>query len=424
MPKRDALARSRCFYGHLALSASSFASRWSRKKPECSTVTCLKKRPVIRWSRQPLYNGTEVLSMSQNQSNTRAYSAAHFGLTLDDEGSSASKDVGLFRSIEGGGVRADVASYQMGGQFNRWRQLGKPKFEDIKLQVGMAMSKPFYEWISAFFDKKPTRKNGSIIAADFYYGERAVREFTGALIKELTFPALSGTDKNAVYMGVAMAVEDIKFKKGSGSKMEPPKGFDSQKLWTAANFTFLIDGFKDACKRVTKVDSFTLKQNIAEYHGGGFRGPVKAPTVIEFPNISFHIPEADAQPFFDQAKAGVVGGAAGGAQGHAHHVRQRRQGAVHRPDGELRRAQRDARQIGRLDRGDQAGEGGAVHGADALFLRWLGASPSTAKTARYPRRSPSARLGSGAASGSALPPLKSALPSLPPVRRRLNSAAG
>ncbi|HRC57396.1 MAG TPA: phage tail protein [Kofleriaceae bacterium] len=247
--------------------------------------------------------------MSQNQSNTRAYSAAHFGLTLDDEGSSASKDVGLFRSIEGGGVRADVASYQMGGQFNRWRQLGKPKFEDIKLQVGMAMSKPFYEWISAFFDKKPTRKNGSIIAADFYYGERAVREFTGALIKELTFPALSGTDKNAVYMGVAMAVEDIKFKKGSGSKMEPPKGFDSQKLWTAANFTFLIDGFKDACKRVTKVDSFTLKQNIAEYHGGGFRGPVKAPTVIEFPNISFHIPEADAQPFFDQAKAGVVGGA-------------------------------------------------------------------------------------------------------------------
>ncbi len=257
----------------------------------------------------PLYNGTEVLSMSQNQTNNRAYSAAHFGLTLSDEGSAASKDIGLFRSIEGGGVRADVASYQQGGLYNRWRQLGKPKFEDIKLQVGMAMSKPFYDWISAFFKKQPTRKNGSIIAADFYYGERAVREFSGALIKELTFPALSGTDKNAVYMGVSMAVEEIKFKKGSGSKMEPPKGFDNQKLWTAANFTFSVYGFEEACKRVTKVDSFTIKQNIAEYYAGGFRGPIKAPTVVEFPNISFYIPEADAQPFFDRAQKGIVEGA-------------------------------------------------------------------------------------------------------------------
>jgi phage tail-like protein len=248
--------------------------------------------------------------MSQNQSNNRAYSAAHFGLTLNDEGGSASKDVGLFRSIEGGGVRTDVMSYQQGGQFNRWRQLGKPKFEDIKLQVGMAMSEPFYKWISDFFDRIPVRKNGSIIAADFSYNERAVREFNGALIKELTFPALSGADKNAVYMGIAIAVEEIKFKKGSLAKLEPPKGFDSQKLWTAANFTFMIDGFADACKRVTKVDSFTIKQNINEYYGGGFRGPIKTATVVEFPNISFYVPKVDAQPFFDRCHLGVVKGEA------------------------------------------------------------------------------------------------------------------
>jgi T4-like virus tail tube protein gp19 len=246
--------------------------------------------------------------MSQNQYNNRAYSAAHFGLTLSDESSAASKDIGLFRSVEGGGVRADVVSYQQGGMFHRWRQLGKPKFEDVKLQVGMAMSQPFYTWISDFFAKKPVRKNGSIIAADFYYGERAVREFTGALIKELTFPALSGADKNAVYMGVSMAVEEITFKKGSGNKMEAPKGFDNQKLWTAANFTFNVAGYDGACKRVTKVDSFTIKQNIAEYHGGGMRTAIKTPTVVEFPNISFYIPEVDAQPFFDRARDGIVKG--------------------------------------------------------------------------------------------------------------------
>lgn len=246
--------------------------------------------------------------MSQNQYNNRAYSAAHFGLTLSDESSSASKDIGLFRSIEGGGVRADVMSYQQGGMFHRWRHVGKPKFEDIKLQVGMAMSQPFYKWISDFFAKNPVRKSGSIIAADFYYGERAVRDFSGALIKELTFPALSGADKNAVYMGVSMAVEEITFKKGSGAKMEAPKGFDNQKLWTAANFTFNVAGFDDACKRVTKVDSFTLKQNISEYHGGGMRNAIKMPSVLEFPNVSFYIPEADAQPFFERAHTGIKAG--------------------------------------------------------------------------------------------------------------------
>jgi hypothetical protein len=75
--------------------------------------------------------------MSSSQGN-RAYAAAHFALELDGKDS-----VGLFRSIEGGGVRADVMTYQNGGTYDRWRQLGKPKFEDIKLQVGMSMSQPF-----------------------------------------------------------------------------------------------------------------------------------------------------------------------------------------------------------------------------------------------------------------------------------------
>ena len=82
----------------------------------------------------------------------RSYAAAHFALELD-----GGEPVGLFRSIEGGGVRADVATYQGGGNHERWRQLGKPKFEDLKLQVGMAMSAPFYTWIASFFAGRAVR---------------------------------------------------------------------------------------------------------------------------------------------------------------------------------------------------------------------------------------------------------------------------
>jgi len=232
----------------------------------------------------------------------RSYAAAHFALELDGKDS-----VGLFRSIEGGGIRADVMTYQLGQNYDRWRQVGKPKFEDIKLQVGMAMSQPFYDWIAKFFAGEADRKTGAIVAADFYYKERARRTFTEAMIKELTFPKLDATDKNAVYMTVALAVEGIVFEKGSGKSLDTPTGFDKQKLWTAANFNFKIDGF-DCCKRVTKIDSFTVKQNIIEHNMGGRRSSIKTPSAIDFPNLAFYLPEADAQPFMDHAMDRITTG--------------------------------------------------------------------------------------------------------------------
>ena len=236
-----------------------------------------------------------------NTTQPRSYAAAHFGLALDGGG-----DVGLFRSIDGGNVKADVMTYQSGAIYDKWRQLGKPKFEDIKLQVGMAMSKPFYTWISQFFAGHPARKNGAIIAADFYYKERARREFTNAMINELVFPKLDATDKNAAFMGIGLAVEGMVFKPGDGSKMVQPKGGLPQKLWTCCNFRFRLDGFEAACKRVSKIDSFTVKMAVLEYHGGGHRAPIKTPSPIDFPNLTFYIPEVDAPLFLNHVQKWII----------------------------------------------------------------------------------------------------------------------
>jgi phage tail-like protein len=233
----------------------------------------------------------------------RSYAAAHFALELDGK-----DEIGLFKSIEGGSIKTDVMTYQNGTGFDRWRQLGKPKFEDLKLQVGMSMSKPFYTWIADFFAKKVSRKTGAIVAADFYYVERARREFKEALIKELIFPKLDGQDKSAVYMGVSLAVEEMVFKKGAGKKLQKPAGFDKQKVWTANNFRFKLDGFEAQCSRVSKIDSFTVKQNIVEYHAGNFRAPIKCSSQIEFPQISFYVPEVDSQKFLDHFKERAVDG--------------------------------------------------------------------------------------------------------------------
>jgi hypothetical protein len=233
----------------------------------------------------------------------RAYAAAHFALEL-----SGIDDLGMIRSLEGGGLKADVMTYQLGGTYERWRQLGKPKFEDIKLQIGTAMSKPFFEWISDFFSGKCERKNGAIIAGDFFYKERARREFTDALITEMVFPKLDSADKNTVYMNVTMAVENIIYKKGEGKELDHTTNQQSQKAWKACNFTFKIDGFEDECARVSKVDSFTVKHTMLEYHSGGRRSAAKTPSQIDFPQISFYMPEADSQKLADHFKARGVDG--------------------------------------------------------------------------------------------------------------------
>ena len=235
----------------------------------------------------------------------RSYAAAHFALELDGK----KDDVGLFRSVEGGSIKADVMTYQNGANYDRWRQLGKPKFEDIKVSVGMSMSKPFYIWISEFFTGKGTRKTGAILAADYNYETRARREFSEALIKEITFPKLDGTDKSPAYMGVSIAVENLEFKPGDGQKLAVLSDFGKQKTWTACNFRLKLDTFSEAAlKRVSKIDSFTIKQNIIEHHMGGFRGPIKCPSQMDFPSLSFYVPEADAQPYMDHfTRRGVKG---------------------------------------------------------------------------------------------------------------------
>ena len=76
----------------------------------------------------------------------RAYSAAHFALELDGV------DVTGIRSLEGGGVTAEVLSYQFGDDYAIWRQAGKPKYEDIKLSMNLGRAEGLYKWMAEFFD--------------------------------------------------------------------------------------------------------------------------------------------------------------------------------------------------------------------------------------------------------------------------------
>jgi hypothetical protein len=233
----------------------------------------------------------------------RTYSAAHFVLELE----SKNNLVGVIRSVDGGGVKSEIMTYQSGMSFELWRQIGKPKYEDLKIEFGMAMSQSFYNWIQAFFRGEVVRKDGAVVAADFHYQERARREFQSAIISEITFPKLDGSDKNPCYMTATIVPETLRFARGSSNKIQANFG-EAQRLWTPANFELRLDGFGESTRRVTKIDGFTIKQQVHEYHAGNLRDPLRVPGLLEFPNLSFYVPEADAQPFIEHyTKHGING---------------------------------------------------------------------------------------------------------------------
>lgn len=233
----------------------------------------------------------------------RAYVASKFALELDGAGM-----LGFLNSAEGGALQTDVIDYKQGALVDVWRQVGKAKFSDILLKVGMGMSPVFYDWIANFFTRKVVRYNGSIVAADFNYKERARRTFVDALISEVQIPALDGASKDAAFMTVKLVAEGMTYETiTDGAKIESPPGMrQPNKLWHAANFRFNVDGFEAACQRVIKIDAFTIKQQILEYPHGYRRAPIRIPGRMEIPNITIYVPRVDADPFIEAANARLL----------------------------------------------------------------------------------------------------------------------
>jgi len=235
---------------------------------------------------------------------TRAYSAAHFVLELDK-----SEIAGFFRSVEGGGIKADVLTYNMGSNADQWRQLAKPKYDDVKIQVGMSMSQTFYAWIESFFAGKVARKNGAILAGDFHYKERARRDMYEVLISEVSIPKFDAADRSPCYLTVTMVPERILFAAGSQRDLSPHVTASQQKLWTPNHFELVIGGLEQATRRTTKIDSFSIKQQILEYRSGNRLDAVRVPGRVVFPNLTFYVPEADSKPLIDHFTQRVQRGA-------------------------------------------------------------------------------------------------------------------
>jgi hypothetical protein len=230
--------------------------------------------------------------------NTDCFVGGRFGFLVE-----GSTFLGFVRSVSGGTIRGEVAVRQTRSvQKKRIRNL---IYEPFTIEVGMGMSRDFYNWIQASFDKGHIIKNGELVVCDFDYGIMSIREFQDAHISEVTIPALDGSSKEPAYMTVKFNPEKIRYRNSTRLPIQVDVG-PTTKKWMASNFRIELGNLP--CEYVAKIDSFTLKQSIKKDKSGVSRRSKKYPTIIEVPNLKLIISMADIQPWQQWYHSFIVGG--------------------------------------------------------------------------------------------------------------------
>jgi phage tail-like protein len=238
----------------------------------------------------------------------RTYISDRFVLELDDGG-----PVGTIQTIEGGNLKsAGTVEEKIGRSAITTKYPARPQYEDVTIQVGMVMAPRFWKWVRTSFGYNAKRQNGSIVALDYDNQQRWRRTFYGALISEVTFPALDGAAKEPAYLTVKFAVERMDVQDGGGGKYQPSESiapqkgkppvpeWEKQRTWLPSNFTFKVDKVDGGKNTPTaKIESFTVKQNIIVCPTGPELIPTKEPGRVEFPNLAVTIMERDQKPWLD-----------------------------------------------------------------------------------------------------------------------------
>jgi hypothetical protein len=226
-------------------------------------------QPAEQSEEQPA-GASAINTRSTHLADTRSYSAGLFLLSLDGEAA-------VLKDVDVGTIKGEV----------------------VTINIGVSMGKGLYEWIKASLDDTHLRKNGYVVAADYNYKAKSYRHFRDALITEITIPALDGSSKDTSFFTIKFAPEEISYQAGDDADIKGVVN-TKQKTWLTSNFRLRLGDLP--CGRVSKIDSFTIKQHIQQDAVGSQRISTKEPTGFEIPNLKVTFSASDVKPwatFFD-----------------------------------------------------------------------------------------------------------------------------
>lgn len=234
----------------------------------------------------------------------RAYTAGHFELAIDGTPTPA-----FVKSVEGGLAKINSTDVPLGADPVRVKQVTTREIEPMTLEIGMSQVDQLWLWIAQSWRREFNRRDGHVIHADQNYKARVFHQFYGALIEEVTIPTLDAASKDPLHMKVKIRPERVEIQAGDNAPIQATRKRD-QKLFQASAFSLKLDDFDTT--KVTKIDSFTVKQGVKTVPAG--RGeltgwfPEIEPTKIEFPDLKIHMTMQHAGPMLEWYKMVVLEG--------------------------------------------------------------------------------------------------------------------
>src|SRR5215216_5100638 len=166
---------------------------------------------------------------------TRSFTAENFLLNVDG------MKCGFIKSLDGGGISADVVEEQAGNSYFARKHIAQVKYEDLSIQMDFSLDKSIYNWIAASWTGSYSRKDVDILVGDTGMQVGMQREFFNALITEITIPAMDASSKEPCYMTLKLTPEYSRSKKEAGKLTGKPSKGTSQR-WVSASFRLEIDG--------------------------------------------------------------------------------------------------------------------------------------------------------------------------------------
>jgi hypothetical protein len=194
---------------------------------------------------------------------SRSYAANVVLLELDG------KPMGVLHAVDGGEQYIDVVSEPpIAGRIAK--HPGQLHCAPITLSAGLGMDVAFYQWLAATLDRRPTRKSGAIVSANYNYEELSRLSFDDAMITEIRLPRLDGSSKDAGYLTLTIQPRSVRSTASApGGRVQT--AVTQQRAWTSGNFRVRISGLESASARIATVDAIVATaapdSSIGEFRG-------------------------------------------------------------------------------------------------------------------------------------------------------------
>ena len=223
----------------------------------------------------------------------RSYSTGRYSVEI------GGANAGYVSQFTGGGAFADVVSETPGASRAPGKHLAGVKYDDISINFGTGMSKPFYEWIKQSVSRSYPRKDGAIVVANLDDKETSRLTFKNALITAVEFPALDAASKDPAKMFLSFAPENTRRTLTvNGAKMNHDAGMAKHGKWLPSNFRLKIDGLEAACAKTNHIDPIGVRVKTTHTHVGEQRDYLTEPGEFAISNLVFTVPESEAGPFY------------------------------------------------------------------------------------------------------------------------------